>query len=137
MGDKSELLATVRQSEGSKGPLSLDLVTDVAAPLVLHWGVRKGGRGDWSKPPDKLWPSNTTKATETAVDTPFQVCMLMLVMQSCILRSQQLCSDSKCRLCLFFVQQGKPAWIHLGLHSNKPPHQAQLLACLNASISAR
>ncbi|KAK9809702.1 hypothetical protein WJX73_007079 [Symbiochloris irregularis] len=72
MGDKSELLATVRQSEGKKGPLSLDLVTDAAAPLVLHWGVRKGGRGDWSKPSEKLWPSDSTKATDTAIDSPFQ-----------------------------------------------------------------
>ena len=73
MGDKSELLATVRQSQGKSGPLAVEVVSDVAAPLVLHWGVRKSGRGDWSKPSEKLWPSGSTKATDTAIDSPFQV----------------------------------------------------------------
>lgn len=64
----------VRQRDGKNGPLEVELVTDVAAPLVLHWGVRKHGRGDWSKPSEKLWPSGSTKATDTAIDSPFQVC---------------------------------------------------------------
>lgn len=73
MGDKSELLATVWQREGKNGPLQVTLTSDVAAALVLHWGVKRQGRGDWAKPPEALWPQGSTPATDTAVDTPFQV----------------------------------------------------------------
>lgn len=40
---KSELLAVVRQPEGLEGPTRVDITTDNANDLVLHWGVSKQG----------------------------------------------------------------------------------------------
>ena len=73
MGSKSEMLATVWQHEGKDGPVEVELTSDVAAPMVLHWGVRKPGKGEWVRASEELWPQGSTKATETAVDSPFQV----------------------------------------------------------------
>lgn len=75
MGEKAEMLATVWQREGKKGPLEVVLTTDVAAPAVLHWGVRRHGKGEWLKPSDSLLPAGSTRATDTAVDSPLKVRM--------------------------------------------------------------
>lgn len=72
MGEKAEMLATVWQREGKKGPLEVVLTTDVAAPAVLHWGVRRHGKGEWLKPSDSLLPAGSTRATDTAVDSPLK-----------------------------------------------------------------
>lgn len=42
LGDKSEMLVVVRQ-EHSDAPVRVDFLTDLAAQLVLHWGVCKPG----------------------------------------------------------------------------------------------
>ncbi len=41
-GTKAELLAVVRQ-EGPGRPARVDIITDAAEELVLHWGVCKPG----------------------------------------------------------------------------------------------
>ena len=44
MGGKSELLAVVRQPSADV-PVRIDLITDMADPVVLHWGLCKPGEG--------------------------------------------------------------------------------------------
>src|SRR2546430_264448 len=51
LGNKTEMLVAVRQPEGKQGPTTVTLTTDQPADIVLHWGVRKGGKGDWLPPP--------------------------------------------------------------------------------------
>ena len=40
-------------------PVRVDLITDMAADVVLHWGVTKPGSKDWVLPPEELWPEKT------------------------------------------------------------------------------
>ena len=99
MGSKAEMLARVWQREGKQGPLEVVLTTDVAAPVVLHWGVRQQGKGEWVQPSDKLWPQGSSKATETAIDTPFQACLLPAL--HWLLCTRGLCSLHAWALALF------------------------------------
>lgn len=59
MGNKQELLVTVRQPEGVEGTTEVSMITDVAADVVLHWGVKKGQSGDWLLPAKDLWPQGS------------------------------------------------------------------------------
>jgi hypothetical protein len=43
LGSKAELLAAVYRHNGKDGPLTINLTTDAASDLVLHWGVKKRG----------------------------------------------------------------------------------------------
>ena len=54
LGDKAELLAAVRQPEGPQGPTHVQLTSDLATPAVLHWGVKRGKRGEWLRPPPEV-----------------------------------------------------------------------------------
>ena len=62
MGNKAEMLVTVRAPEGREGRVRIALTTDLATEAVLHWGVRRGraqdlaaaaagGQGLWNREP--------------------------------------------------------------------------------------
>ena len=72
MGDQQEMLITVRQPEG-QGPKQVQVVSDCSTPLVLHWGVRTGGQGEWLLPSEKLWPPGTSKVTDIAAESACKV----------------------------------------------------------------
>ena len=59
MGNKQELLVTVKQPDGKEGATEVTMITDVAADVVLHWGVKKGQSGDWLLPEKDLWPQGS------------------------------------------------------------------------------
>ncbi|GMH39379.1 hypothetical protein BSKO_07277 [Bryopsis sp. KO-2023] len=71
MGSREEIFAAVKQ-EVENGPYKVIITTDAAFPLVLHWGIAKGGRGrQWVVPPESLLPLASRiyddgKAAETA-----------------------------------------------------------------------
>lgn len=72
LGNKTELLVTVKQPEGPEGSTTITLITDQSNDVVMHWGVRKQGKGEWLAPPESLIPKGSEQATETAWDTPLQ-----------------------------------------------------------------
>lgn len=72
LGNKTELLVAVRQPEGQKGPTNITFVTDQPAGVVMHWGVRKQGKGEWLAPPKDIIPKGSKQATETAWDTALE-----------------------------------------------------------------
>ncbi len=59
MGNKQELLVTVKQPGGREGATDVTMITDVAANVVLHWGVKKGQSGEWLLPEKDLWPQGS------------------------------------------------------------------------------
>ena len=72
LGNKTELLVTVHQPEGQKGPSSITLVTDQPAGVIMHWGVKKQGKGDWLAPPQEIIPKGSEQATDIAWETPLE-----------------------------------------------------------------
>lgn len=54
LGDKAELLVAVQQPEGAEGATTVVLTSDLATPAVLHWGVRRGKRNEWLRPPSEV-----------------------------------------------------------------------------------
>jgi hypothetical protein len=51
LGSKAELLVVIKQPEGLEGPAFVNLVTDTASDVVLHWGYCMPGEvgGGWGK----------------------------------------------------------------------------------------
>lgn len=46
-----------------------------AHTAVLHWGVKRPGRGgEWLAPPDNIKPENTTMPGGNSAETPFSAC---------------------------------------------------------------
>ncbi|GFH06759.1 R1 protein, alpha-glucan water dikinase, partial [Haematococcus lacustris] len=72
LGSKSQMLAVVRQ-EHKDGPVQVDMFSDAASPLVMHWGVTKPGSQDWNLPPEEVWPE-ATHTSGHAAETPFVSC---------------------------------------------------------------
>lgn len=72
LGNKTELLVTVHQPQGHQGPSSIALVTDQPAGMVMHWGVKKQGKGDWLAPPQAIIPKGSEQATDIAWETPLE-----------------------------------------------------------------
>lgn len=72
LGNKSELLVTVHQPEGQTGASTITLMTDQPAGMVMHWGVKKHGKGDWSPPPKEIIPRGSEQATDIAWETPLE-----------------------------------------------------------------
>ncbi len=68
MGNKQELLVSVRQPEGKEGTTEVALITDVAAGVTLHWGVKKGQSGDWVLPSKDLWPTGSKVSMRSVVN---------------------------------------------------------------------
>ncbi|MEW5309696.1 MAG: hypothetical protein WDW38_001561 [Sanguina aurantia] len=73
LGGKSEMLAVVRQ-ESRTSPIRMDLLTDNAADMILHWGVQPPASRDWLMADQGLWPGNTRTAGHIACETPFGSC---------------------------------------------------------------
>lgn len=78
LGSKAELLCVVKKSDPTSDdcPVEVSFTTDAADDIILHWGVKKAGkRGEWSKPSDKILPTNTEMIKGgTAAETPFSGC---------------------------------------------------------------
>ncbi|GFR47292.1 hypothetical protein Agub_g8979 [Astrephomene gubernaculifera] len=72
LGGKAELLAVVRQAD-EHSPIQLDLITDTASELVLHWGVCPQVSREWVIAPDELHPPGSA-VMHKAVETPFHSC---------------------------------------------------------------
>lgn len=72
LGNKTELLVTVRQPEGTQGSTNITLTTDQPSEMVMHWGVKKQGKGEWVAPPENVIPKGSQQASEIAYDTPLQ-----------------------------------------------------------------
>jgi alpha-glucan, water dikinase len=47
------------------------LNTDLAGPLILHWGVADRFRYEWFLPPSSIYPEGTTIFQDKAAQTPF------------------------------------------------------------------
>ncbi|KAL4422809.1 hypothetical protein ABPG75_009006 [Micractinium tetrahymenae] len=78
LGNKMEMLVTVALAEPSNpdSAVTINMTTTLPDAAVLHWGVKKPGRGgDWLAPPDSVKPPNTTMPDGgTAAETPFSAC---------------------------------------------------------------
>ncbi|WPT16709.1 Alpha-glucan water dikinase [Picochlorum sp. SENEW3] len=73
LGSKSEMLVSVWK-EGDEHPYKLVLTTDNPSELVMHWGVRKGGRS-WKKPDVALLSGDSDLVPDgIAAETPFKSC---------------------------------------------------------------
>ncbi len=46
------------------------LISDIPAPLVLHWGIPQRPGGPWEQPDPHLWPPHTIEAPGNALQTP-------------------------------------------------------------------
>lgn len=69
LGNKTELLVAVRQPEGQQGPTNVTLITDQPAGMVMHWGVKQQGKGEWVAPPKDIIPKGSEQASDIAYDT--------------------------------------------------------------------
>ncbi len=49
----------------------IDLLADLSAPLLLHWGLSRRSRYEWLPPPTSLQPQDTTLFQDKAAQTPF------------------------------------------------------------------
>lgn len=47
------------------------LLTNLAVPLALHWGVAERSPREWRLPPEPCLPAGTTRFGDAAVETPF------------------------------------------------------------------
>ncbi|PNW80482.1 hypothetical protein CHLRE_07g319300v5 [Chlamydomonas reinhardtii] len=72
LGGKAEMLVVVRQEAENK-PIRVDLVTDTASDVVLHWGVSPIGSREWVMPDDGVLPEGSM-VMHKAVETPFLNC---------------------------------------------------------------
>ncbi|WP_193214311.1 phosphohistidine-like domain-containing protein [Luteolibacter marinus] len=63
-----ELAAAVFAQDGS---YRVSLWTDVAAPVVLHWGTMKRARSSWTLPGEDLRPPGSTVFGDVSVESPF------------------------------------------------------------------
>eukprot|EP00873_Tetraselmis_striata_P000762 jgi/Tetstr1/421026/TSEL_012071.t1 len=75
LGNQSGLLVVVRQADGDS-EVTVDLTTDAADKLVLHWGVSEvERRHDWIQPSEDLLPEGSTNIKNgIAAETPFLNC---------------------------------------------------------------
>ncbi len=49
----------------------ISIITDIAGPLILHWGVAIKTPYEWSQPSDSLLPEGTALFEDLAAQTPF------------------------------------------------------------------
>lgn len=70
LGSKAELLVAVLQPEGPDGASRVELYTDSAASLVLHWGVCPPASREWTRPPASIHPKGTMNEEGISVETP-------------------------------------------------------------------
>ena len=55
-------------------PVRVDIITDMASELVLHWGTNRPGSRQWMIPPEETWPEDTIVAGHAAADTSLLNC---------------------------------------------------------------
>nr|MBS0021118.1 hypothetical protein [Gammaproteobacteria bacterium] len=60
--------ATLKTDTG----MEIVFVTDLDAPLWLHWGVVGGSVDGWQLPPTTLWPPGSREVQNKALQTPFR-----------------------------------------------------------------
>jgi len=63
-------LVAVSVGENEEG-YHVRLITDLPGPLILHWGLARQSRHEWTLPPPSLWPVGTTVFQEKAAQSPF------------------------------------------------------------------
>jgi len=68
--DSGEELAAAVTRSGEN--YRLTLLTNVAGPLTLHWGVADTARAKWRLPNDELRPAGTSVAGDVSVETLFR-----------------------------------------------------------------
>lgn len=60
LNDGAQLLCVVARSEDEATPaVSVTLTSDSPIDLVLHWGVGKGKKREWTAPPVAVQPTGT------------------------------------------------------------------------------
>lgn len=64
------MLVSVWRLEGKEGPTTVQLSTDLSADMVLHWGVKRSGKGDWLAPPEETIPEGSTILSEVGSRLP-------------------------------------------------------------------
>ncbi|KAL4448876.1 hypothetical protein ABPG77_007593 [Micractinium sp. CCAP 211/92] len=77
LGNKMELLVAVSQADRKNpdSPVTVNITTTLPDAAVLHWGVKRPGRGgEWLAPPDNIKPENTTMPGGNSAETPFSAC---------------------------------------------------------------
>lgn len=67
VGEGETLAAAVGEEDAA---VRIWLVTDVPAPVVLHWGLAERFRQQWTLPPRAGWPDGTTQFDGKAVRSP-------------------------------------------------------------------
>ena len=50
---------------------TIQLLTNLTAPLLLHWGLAQKSRNDWQAPPKKVLPKKSVLHESTAARSPF------------------------------------------------------------------
>lgn len=65
---RRQLAAAVTKSDGC---YQVTLLTDIAEPLILHWGIARRSPYEWVLPPVPLRPAATTIVQNNAAQTPF------------------------------------------------------------------
>jgi len=48
-------------------------ISNLPGPLLLHWGMARHNRTEWTMPPPSAWPANTVAFEKTAAQTPFML----------------------------------------------------------------
>lgn len=78
LGDKLEMLVAVSLAEpgNPQSQVTVNMTTTLPVEAVLHWGVKKAGRGsDWLQPPVEILPEGSTVPDNgIAAETKFQAC---------------------------------------------------------------
>ena len=64
------MLVTVWKLEGKEGPTTVQLTTDLPSDMVLHWGVKRSGKGDWLAPPEGIIPKGSTVMNDVIPPPP-------------------------------------------------------------------
>ena len=65
--DGKELKVSTQREENHN---TFDLTFAPGAPCTLHWGLRGIGR-EWKRPPEAIWPAQTTSADSQSADSLF------------------------------------------------------------------
>lgn len=73
MTRQAGLLVVVSQ-KGEDAPVHIEMTTDAADPVVLHWGVSPAGRrNDWIQPGKDILPEESVRIENgIAAETVFQ-----------------------------------------------------------------
>jgi alpha-glucan,water dikinase len=67
---ENEARIAVSVSKDERG-YHVRLITDLPGPLILHWGLARRSRDEWTLPPKSLWPVGTTPVQNKAAQSPF------------------------------------------------------------------